>query len=88
MVIPDSQDFDYAVVVLSSIVKLCCWTTTMIVVVAACKEKKEQFKTKAVNGQFGEDFENFNKYSVKCFFWLVFQSFFFVVNLSYNFLGT
>ena len=34
MVIPDSQDFDDAVVVLSSIVKLCCWTTTMIVVVA------------------------------------------------------
>ena len=34
VVIPDSQDFDYAVVVLSSIVKLCCWTTTMIVVVA------------------------------------------------------
>ena len=55
VVIPDSQDFDDAVVVLSSIVKLCCWTTTMIVVVAACKEKKEQFKTKAVNDQFGED---------------------------------
>ena len=34
MVIPDIQNFDYAVVVLSSIVKLCCWTTTMIVVVA------------------------------------------------------
>ena len=39
MVIPDSQDIDYALVVLSSVVKLCCWTTTMIVVVAVKRER-------------------------------------------------